>query len=105
MGDMLSTFPWMRDRDFSPESLEARYYLLLHLRDTLGYVGTLEKDATGKPLPSIIDDISCFWSLSHTERYTAFIVSDSVVGIDIAEYRERDIVLLDTHALSEYDII
>lgn len=49
--------------------------------------------------------IQLYWSISHSENYVAFIVSDAPTGIDIVEYRERDPSLLDIHRDSEYEIL
>ena len=46
-----------------------------------------------------------YWSLSHSENFTAYIVSDSPTGIDIAEYEERDDSLLSTHTDIEYSLL
>jgi phosphopantetheinyl transferase len=84
-----------------------------------GYQWNLEKDEYGKPIPirmssSVVfetsqkeskneDGILLYWSLSHSQNHLAYILSDTPTRIDIAEYEERDISLLDTHSQSEYD--
>lgn len=45
------------------------------------------------------------WSISHSENYVAFIVSERPTGIDIAEHEERDSSLLESHPMSDYDIL
>lgn len=90
---------------FSDESIEARYHLLEYLSREYTYHGVLEKEVSGKPIPVDVGRKKIYWSLSHSENYVAFIISDSPTGIDIAEYRERDASLLDTQSDDEYDIL
>lgn len=46
-----------------------------------------------------------YWSISHSKEYIAYSVSDYRTGIDIAEYEERDLSLLDTHREIEYKLL
>ncbi len=87
------------------ESIEARYYLLHYLDVRYWYHGELMKESTWKPIPIQIGDQNVFWSLSHTENYVAYIVADGPTWIDIAEYREREILLLDIHTPYEYTLL
>lgn len=112
-------YPFLMDSELSHESQAVRYYLLEYLTTTYGYHWILEKDKYGKPIPicmssSVVfetsqhiskheDEILLYWSLSHSQNYLAYILSDTPTGIDIAEYEERDISLLDLHSQSEYD--
>jgi phosphopantetheinyl transferase len=65
-----------------------------------------EKDSDGVPLPFHLKNGSVlYWSVSHTDRYGAYSLSDTPTGIDIAEYRERDISLLDIHQSKEYTLL
>ncbi len=89
----------------SDESIEARYHLLEYLSREYNYRGVLEKEVWGKPIPVAMGGKKIYWSLSHSENFIAFIISETPTGIDIAEYRERDISLLDTQSDEEYDIL
>lgn len=94
-------YGWLNGRDFSDESIEARYHLLEYLSEAHGYSGTLEQEASGKPMP-LAGIPPLHWSISHSPNYTAYIVSVHPTGIDIAECAERHESLLDTHSESEY---
>lgn len=92
--------------EMADESREVRYHLLDFLYAEFGYVWPLLKDKLGRPIPITTEAWRMLhWSLSHSENYTAFIVSDSTTGIDIAEIRERDNSLLELHALWEYVLL
>lgn len=98
-------FPWLFEWDYSLESREVRYYLLEYLYREYWYSRILEKDPNGKPIPIEIQWTLLYWSISHSNNYVSFIISDEPTGIDIAEYEERDISLLDMHSDSEYDLL
>ena len=98
-------YPWLFASWLSDESIEARYYLLEYLQIHHGYRWRLEKDPEGKPVSIKTIDGNTYWSLSHSEHFISFIISDTPVGIDIAEYEERDISLLDMHHTSEYEML
>lgn len=98
-------YSWLFDMNYSEESREVRYYLLEYLDRKYWYSWILENDENGKPIPIKIQWILLYWSISHSTNYLAFIVSDMPTGIDIAENEERNISLLDTHSISEYDIM
>ncbi len=98
-------YSWLFDMNFSDESRQVRYYLLESLYREYGYKWVLEKDDSGKPLPILYHSIFLYWSISHSENYVAFIVSDRHTGIDIAENDERDISMLDIHLEFEYNLL
>ncbi len=91
--------------DLSDESIEARYHLLEYLYSVYTYNGTLEKDQEGIPLPLSLHGKIYYWSLSHSENYIAYILSETPTGIDLAEHKDRDLSLLDMHHTSEYEIL
>lgn len=97
-------YAWLFELWLSDESIEVRYYLLEYLSLEYWYTWTLEKDENGRPIPIIWEMHQIFWSISHSENYVAFIVSDKLTGIDIAEYKERDDSLLDIHWDQDYEI-
>lgn len=112
-------YPFLIDSGLSYESQEVRYHLLQYLYSEYGYQWNLEKDEYGKPIPirmssSVVFETSqkvskneeknlLYWSISHSQNHLAYIASDIPTGIDIAEYEERDISLLDLHSQLEYD--
>ena len=118
-------YSWMISDTLSDESIEVRYHLLEYLSQEFWFSGILTQDAHGWPIPiSLIQShewashISRFlslqepqkqrklyWSLSHSENYLAFIISDTPTGIDIAEYEERDDALLALHKEEEYALL
>lgn len=89
----------------SDESIEARYYLLEYLSQKWSYIGGLEKDEYARPIPLIIQNTTYYWSISHSENFIAYIVSEKPVGIDIAEYEIRERWLLDIHLDFEYSLL
>ena len=109
----------------SDESIEVRYRLLEYLSQEFWFSSILTQDTHARPIPISITQsrewssrISRFlslqewqkqrklyWSLSHSENYLAFIISDREVGIDIAEYGERDDSLLALHKEEEYALL
>ncbi|MBP9779528.1 4'-phosphopantetheinyl transferase superfamily protein [Candidatus Gracilibacteria bacterium] len=94
------------DFSMSDESIEARFYLYEYLRTSMRAFSPLEKDVNGVPIPIILENNEClYWSISHTEKYVAFIISDTQTGIDIAELRDRDPSLLDIHSEDEYNLL
>lgn len=99
-------YPWLFLESLSDESREVRFLLLEFLEERYGYRGNLEKSLNGKPIP-IITSIwqVLYWSISHSDNFLAYSLSDTPTGIDIAEFQERDISLLDTHSKSEYQIL
>lgn len=101
----MEKFPWLFEWDYSLESIEVRYHLLEYLHREYWYGWILEKDENGKPIPIIIQWTLLYWSISHSNNYVSFIISDEPTGIDIVEYEERDISLLDMHSDSEYDLL
>lgn len=99
-------YSWYFDSSMSDESIEARLYLYEYLRNSMGVFSQLEKDVCWVPIPIILEHNEClYWSISHTEKYVAFIVSDTQTGIDIAECKDRDISLLDIHSEGEYGLL
>ena len=98
-------YGWLFDDSLSDESIESRYWLLEYLHSQYGYTGDLKKDTRGMPCPIFCNEAKIFWSLSHSEKYVAFIVSDTPVGIDISENIERDRALFSYHTDSEYQIL
>ena len=99
-------YPFLLSAEFSDESIEVRYHLFEHLLREYNYMGWLEKDQNGRPVPINIGWwVNLHWSISHSENYVAFIISEQPTGIDIAEYEERDSSLLASHPMSDYDIL
>ena len=101
-------YPWLFSEWLPDESIEARYHLLEYLETEYRWKGRLEKDVSWVPIPIFCPDRGkkkVYWSLSHSENFTAYIVSDSPTGIDIAEYEERDESLLSTHTDTEYNLL
>ena len=102
-------YPYLTQEWLSDESIEARYYLLEYLATAYGYHAPLEKDEEGKPIELRMKNREwrtvLFWSITHTENYLAFIISDTPTGIDIAEVIERDISLFSTHSKREYALL
>ncbi len=102
-------YPYLTQEWLSDESIEARYHLLEFLAREYGYHGVLEKDYNGRPIPIIIHNLEftiiLYWSISHSENYGAFIISDTQAGIDIAEIRERNSSLFSTHSDQEYILL
>ncbi len=89
----------------SEESREVRFRLLEFLASELHYTGTIKSHPNGKPIPIEILENLYFWSISHSEHYVAFSISDTPTGIDIVEMIERDGSLLSTHTDAEYYIL
>ncbi len=102
-------YPYLTQEWLSDESIEARYHLLEYLSKEYSWHGVLEKEKNGKPIEFIIHNWEwitvLYWSISHCAHYIAFIIADTPVGIDIAEYHERDTSLLSIHRDSEYSIL
>lgn len=99
-------YPFLFSTGFSSESVEVRYHLFEYLKKEYDYMGGLEKDQNGRPIPINIGGWMClYWSISHSEHYVAFIISEQPTGIDISEYQERDDSLLETHTMSEYELL
>lgn len=101
-------YPWLFSEWLSDESIETRYHLLEHLYREYRWQWKLEKDKYGMPIPILYSDIDhqkLYWCLSHSLHFTAFIISDSPTGIDIAEYEERDESLFGVHSDIEYSLL
>jgi hypothetical protein len=98
-------FAHLFEGTISDESIEARYCLLEFLLQKFGHIETLKNDESGRPIPLSIDGKTYYWSISHSKNYTAYILSENPVGIDIAESEVRDISLLDAHTDGEYAIL
>lgn len=98
-------YPYLFDGELSDESIEVRYYLLNYLLSKYDYSWRIEKDEYGKPIPIMTLRWLLYWSVSHSSKLLAFIISDRPTGIDIAEYSERDVSVLDIHLSSEYEIL
>jgi hypothetical protein len=94
------------DSSMLDESIEARFYLYEYLINSLRVFSPLEKDTCWVPIPIILEhNERLYWSITHTEKYVAFIISDTQTGIDIAERKNRDISLLDIHSEGEYGLL
>lgn len=111
-------YPWLFGYNLSNESIEARYWLLEYLSSTYNYSGqfTISGDTPYKiflwkssltkiPHSELYEVWVIYWSLSHSENFIAFIVSDTHVGIDIIETHERDNSLFCTHSNREYEVL
>lgn len=92
--------------DLSDESQEARYRIHEFLSSQCGYSEKLTKSSSGIPIPVILPwGERWYWSLSHTEKYLAYIFSDTPCGIDIIEHISRSESLLLLHKKEEYRIV
>ncbi|MBP6981283.1 4'-phosphopantetheinyl transferase superfamily protein [Candidatus Gracilibacteria bacterium] len=90
----------------SDESQEVRYRIHEFLLTQYGYSGKLTKSSSGIPIPVILPGGERgYWSLSHTEKYVAYIFSDTPCGIDIIEHISRSEDLLLLHKKEEYGIV
>ncbi len=98
-------YAWLFDDGISEDGVEVRYILLEYLRESYGYSWRLFKDTSWKPIPIEVNTRNIYWSISHSKEYIAYSVSDYRTGIDIAEYEERDLSLLDTHREIEYKLL
>lgn len=99
-------YSYLFDSELSEESIETRYYLLNYLFSEYHFEWRLEKNENGKPIPIKMSWwLLLYWSISHSNKSVAFIVSDRPTGIDIMEYEERNISVLDVHHSNEYDIL
>ncbi len=100
------SFPWLCLWELEDEGIEARYHLLQYLESEFWYYWKLEKSINWIPLPVWVwSNEYIYWSISHTENFIAYAISDIPIGIDIAEIRIRDTSLMDTHTLWEYSLL
>lgn len=97
------SFPFLFDLWLSEESIEVRYHLIDFIEKKYWEICIPEKNSDGIPLPIRLKNWeTLYWSLSHTDWYGAFSISDTPTGIDIADDRKRDVSLFSAHSDEEY---
>lgn len=87
----------------SKESIVARYLISMYIDEYYNIKSYYPKiDENWKP---IFDLDNLYWSISHKDNLVFVWVSNEKIWVDIEIYKDRDLSLLDTFSIDEYNIL